>query len=179
MGAHRHKLILLATICIIIASCKLDKPVLPGDPGYVKIIKSTDTVTGNVIEGAYVSNPNLTGTWKAQTTSAQYYDKNNVMVSNSPLASNLFTTVTLNDYSRIADFAGPSGAFNTTYSLSSTTGKDLYLQLSADPFSRSSNSQIQVVNLTATSMTWLAIDPALVSAGGQMLHNAYLVTFTK
>ena len=171
----------LAIGCILINSCKLDKPVLPGEPGYEAATDPTanmQTVTGTTVTGTTVNNSNLSATWKVATTTKQFYDQNNVVVSSS-LAFNPFTSVILSEPAKTAGFENLTAAPSAeTYSLSNTDG-NLYIQLSADPFSRSINSQIQITNLTASSMTWLAIDPKIVSAGGQLLRNAYLVTFTR
>ncbi len=171
----------LAIGCILINSCKLDKPILPGEPGYEVATDpgaNVQTVTGTTVNGTTVNNSNLSATWKVATTTKQFYDQNNVAVASS-LAFNIFSSVVLNEQAKTAGFedltAAPSAE---TYSLL-TSGGNLYIQLSADPFSRSVNSQIQITNLTASAMTWLAIDPKIVSAGGQLLRNAYLVTFTR
>jgi len=179
MKSNPKTLFIWIGLCVGVSSCKLDKPVLPGEAGYVATTNTTTSaVTGTTTTGTIVNNSNLSGTWKVETTTKQFYDQNNVVVSSS-LANNLFTSVTLNETGKTAGFAGLSAAeINQTYTLA-TSGNILYIQLSADPFSRSVNSRIQVTNLTATSMTWLALDPLIVSAGGQLLRNVYLVTFTK
>jgi hypothetical protein len=178
----KRRVVLLGLLLIsVVYSCKLDKPVAPGDNGTTSDTNNTNTIQGNIVNGMAVSNANLTGNWVIQSTTAQYYDKYNVSVSNSLISNNAFISVALDDQARAANFQGLSSAVpaEENYMLSSTTGKDLYIQLSSDPFARTSNTKIQITNLTATSMTWLAIDPQLISLGGQFLRNAYLVTFSK
>jgi hypothetical protein len=171
----------LILLCVLVNSCKLDKPIQPGDPGYVAATAtkvSAGTVTGTVVNGTTVNNSNLTGSWKTITTTKEFFDINNVVVASS-LAYDIFTNVTLSEPAKTADFENLNVAASAeTYILSISNGI-LYIQLSADPFTKSVNSKIQITNLTATSMTWVAIDPKIVSAGGQLLQNAYQVTFTK
>jgi hypothetical protein len=175
MKRHCKIGMMFVVICMFLNSCKTDNT----EPQAYALPQAQGIVVGNIVSGTNVNNSNLSGNWQVQTTTAQYYDLNKVLVSNSPLASNFFSSVILNDKAKTAGFENLADASNETYILSTTTGADLYIQLPTDPFPRSSNSTIQITNLTATSMTWVATDPRVVSAGGQILYNAYQVVFTK
>ena len=65
------------------------------------------------------------------------------------------------------------------YVVSKMSNGDLYIQLSADPYERSSNGPIQIQSLTATTMTWLAVDPLIITSKGHKLQSAWGMTFTK
>src|ERR1700712_3817403 len=104
MKSYGRVLVGLITLCIGLNSCKLDKPVLPGEEGY---IKNTDpatgigTVTGTTITGTTINNSNLTALWKVATTTKQFYNQNNVVIASS-LANNLFTSVLLSETGKTA-----------------------------------------------------------------------------
>jgi hypothetical protein len=180
MKNHGQIGLLLAMICMINA-CKVDEPILPGQPGYESTapVVNTNVVTGTSGSGANVANSNLTGTWTAKTTTQQYYNQNNAVLSSTVLPSNLFTTITLNETGKTAVFQGSAVTAASDSYLLTTNGNNLYIQLTSDPFSRTANDKIQIVNLTATAMTWVAIDPQVSLIGGQTLRNGYQVTFTK
>jgi hypothetical protein len=170
----------LVVISTALYSCKLDKPVLPGQPGYVYVAPPTDpngTGTGGNTGGTPVDNATITGTWKVTTTTTIEYVDGKAQSSPSPI--NLFVDAVFDDGAKTAFFDGSFVVFDTvSYTLTSSAGQ-LFLHLGGDPFERSSNGPIQIQSLTATSMTWLALDPLVITSQGHKLQSAWGMTFTK
>jgi len=180
MKKYLLQIIGLAALCTTVYSCKLDKPVLPGDPGYVAVQPPGNIGTGGDGTGGSTTivQSALPGTWKVKTTSTIIYSDGAVS-SNTPSLISLFTDVTMDDVAHTAVF---DGAFNfsgnTTY-VETASGAKTYFQFSEDPFSRSSNGPVQLVNLTTTSMTWLALDPLSITSEGHKIQTAWEVIYTK
>jgi hypothetical protein len=176
MRKYLLQLMGLALVSVILYSCKLDKPILPGDPDYVAV-----TPPGGGTDGGpttIIDNASLTGKWDVKgNLSVIIYTDGVPNVSDAGIK--LFTDVDIDDVAKTALF---DGGFNfdgnTTYTLSTTNSKT-YFQFSEDPFSRSSNGPIQLVSVTPTSMTWIALDPLVLTSQGHKIQSAYEVTFTK
>lgn len=182
-----RKLTLLIAITLIaptIYSCKLDPPILPGDKGYVQqyppqsgAIGSTGS-TGATDSTGSVSNSALTGKWTVQTTTEVVVVDGKIS-SSQILPANVYTDVVIDDGAKTMKFDGSSTVFDTpTYTLSGS-GSNIKLQLSEDPFSRSSNGTISITQLTSTSMTWLALDPQVSTLGGHSMQGGFEITYTK
>lgn len=160
-------------------SCKLDKPVLPSPKGE-DVINTDQTVYGIVVNGRIVDNPYLTSAWKAKQTIQQLYDTSTVVISGS-VVSNFFTGVTLNDKDKSIKYTGlvnDTVPAIGTYKLS-VTDNVLYMRLSANPFFNSTVSTVRITHLTATEMTWVALDTTSTVLDGRYYHKGYQVTFTK
>ena len=205
MKKHYKLFLALAYISISMVACKLDPPILPGDPGYVSteantiavtgVTGATGTtgatgstgstgstgttgVTGTTTTGTVVNNSMLTGTWTNTDTRKVIIDQNNVILTNL-ISSNAFTTAAFDDAAKTCVL----GVFSTsnppsTYILSGS-GTNLYILFPVDLFNRSANDKIQITDISAHSMTWWAIDPATTTAGGQTVRSGYILTFTK
>jgi len=180
MRKYLLQLICLAVISASIYSCKLDPAILPGQPGYVYVAPPTDptgTGTGGTGGGTTVDNPVLTGTWNVTTTTIiEYVDGK---AQSSPSQINLFTDAVFDDAAKTAFFDGSFVVFDTVSYRLYTSGSQLFIQLGGDPFERSSNAPIQIQSLTATTMTWLAVDPNIVTIDGHKEQSAWGMTFTK
>lgn len=180
MRKHLLQIICLAIISTAIYSCKLDPAILPGQPGYVYTPPPT-TGTGTGTDPGTISpydDAALTGTWKVTTTTnIEYVDG---VAQSAPSQINLFVDAQLDDAAKTAVFDGSFVVDGTqTYVVSKTSTGALYIQLSGDPFERSSNGPIQIQSLTATTMTWLAVDPLVITSQGHRLQSAWGMTFTK
>lgn len=190
MKKHYKLFLALAYACAGLAACKLDPPILPGDPGYVSTetntkgttgatgTTGTTGVTGTTTVGTVVSNSMLTGTWNNMVTNKILMDQNNNLVQ-SLLSTNPFTTAAFDDATKTCMLV----VFSTsnppsTYTLSGS-GSNLYILFPFDIFNFSANNKIQITDLSSSSMTWLAFDPATVSANGQTLRSGYKMTFIK
>ena len=181
MRKYLLQIICLAAISTTIYSCKLDPAILPGQPGYVYVAPPTGTGTGTGTDPGTISpydDAALTGTWKVTiTTIIEYVDG---VAQSSPSPINLFVDAQLDDVAKTAVFDGSFVVDGTqTYVVSKTSSGALYIQLSADPFERSSNGPIQIQSLTATTMVWLATDPLVITSQGHKLQSAWQMTFTK
>jgi hypothetical protein len=167
-------LFVLATLCTIAVSCKLDK-VPPGD---LKPVSDDATVLGINVIGKKIYDGYLTSAWKTSFTVLEYYDTTNVVMS-GVITDNKFSGVTLNDNVQTVNYTNLSaGDANGTYELS-TTDNVLYIKLSADPFARSKNTPVRITRLTAASMMWVAVDPELLAVDGKLVRKAYRVVFFK
>lgn len=178
MRKYLLQLICLAVISTAIYSCKLDPAILPGQPGYVYVPPPTGTGTGTGGTISPYDDAALTGTWKVTTTTIiEYVDG---VAQSSPSPINLFVDVQLDDAVKTAIFDGSFVVDGTlSYVVSKTSSGALYIQLSADPYERSSNGPIQIQSLTATTMTWLAVDPLVITSQGHKIQSAWGMTFTK
>jgi hypothetical protein len=184
MRKYLLQLICLAIISTTIYSCKLDPAILPGQPGYVYVAPPTGGGTGTGTGTGGTISPYddaaLTGTWKVTTTTTiEYVDG---VAQSSPSPINLFIDAQMDDAAKTVIFGGSFVVDDVTpypYVVSKTSSGALYIQLSADPYERSSNGPIQIQSLTATTMTWLAIDPLVITSQGHKLQSAWQMTFTK
>ena len=176
MRKNLLQLVGVAVLCTTIYSCKLDPPILPGDPGYVVVTPPDGGDGGTGGTTTPIDETLLTGKWLPTLSTIIYTDG---VPNTSPSPINLFTDVVIDAANKTAIF---DGAFNfsgnTTYTLSATNGKT-YFQFSEDPFRRSDNAPVQLVSLTATKMTWIALDPLTVTSGGHKIQSAWEVTYTK
>lgn len=181
MRKYLLQFICLAIISTSLYSCKLDPAILPGQPGYVYTPPpTTGTGTGTGTSGTIspYDDADLTGTWKVTTTTIiEYVDG---VAQSSPSPINLFIDAKLDDAAKTAIFDGSFVVDGTlSYVVSKASNGALYIQLSADPYQRSSNGPIQIQSLTATTMTWLAVDPMVITTQGHKIQSAWGMTFTK
>lgn len=153
-------------------SCKLDAPILPDDPDFVPY-------QGKAGGSATIATVDLTflpGEWDIKETYNEVYGPtNNVLVSiKSP--TNAFSTIKFNGtaklYTQQDAISSVDGAFST-----SGSGTSTYIQLSEDPFFRTSNNPIHISTLTATTMMWMvdgtSSDPT-VKAGSRIIFSKKL-----
>ncbi len=157
-------------------SCRLDPVLTPPNAGP----NNGQTVLGITVNGPVINNAYLTGMWSVELTIEQYYDVNNAVIT-GVVAPNKFTSVTLNDQAKTSGYGGLSAGVapsTGTYKLGLNENV-FYVDLSADPFSRSSNTLVRITSLTSTAMTWVAIDAAIVMYNGQPAHKAYQVIFAR
>jgi hypothetical protein len=209
MKKHYKLFLALAYISISMIACKLDPPILPGDPNYVATEANTTstgttgatgatgatgstgstgvtggtgptgTVTGTTNSGPNADNSNLTGTWTNVTSRFIMIDQNNVILTNTALATNLLSTSIFNDATKGCTVVSTvSSATAAVYNLS-TANSNLYIQFPSELFNRSVDDKIQITNLSSTAMTWWVIDPSMTSAAGQTVRSGYILTFTK
>lgn len=178
MRKYLLQLICLVVISTAIYSCKLDPAILPGQPGYVYTPPPT---TGTGTDPGTISpydDAELTGTWKVTSTTDIDYVDGVPEIIEPPIT--LFTDAQLDDAAKTAVFIGSFVVDGIqSYVVSKTSTGALYIQLSADPFERSSNGSVQIQSLTATTMTWLAVDPLIITTQGQKHQKAWKITFTK
>jgi hypothetical protein len=176
-----------ALVALSFHSCKQDPPIYPWDKGYVQqyppggggaIGSSGSTgTTGSTGSTGTTNSTQLTGQWTVQSTALLTYLDGKV-VSNTSVPVNPFDGVTIDDVAKTMVFLNSGNVTNVTYT-SSGSGSSETLQLSGDPFGRSSNGPIQVTSLTSSSMTWVAVDPMTQTSGGHTAQEGYQVTFSK
>ncbi|MGY3213436.1 hypothetical protein [Mucilaginibacter sp. HD30] len=162
-------------LCLLATACKKDPPIYPDDPDFVAYQSKGG---GGGTSSVTVDLTLLTGKWQVSTTYTEVYSTNNVVQSSLLSPLNLYSGVQLSNTSKNYLFTGSSvapdpGVFTTT------TGSSVYIQLQQDPFGRSVNDKIQIINLTANSMTWLAIDPQILSTPGGSAKNGFKVVYTR
>lgn len=171
-----NKIILIISgCCIIISSCKLDKPIAPtaADAGI-------ETVLGITVVGKNINNNYLTAEWKTIRTADQYYDSSYVLISGVGIPGK-FTSVTLDDKAKTFKYTGlpaTAGAASGSYKLA-TTDNVLFMTIGTNPFFAKSKSQLRITSLTSTSMTWVAMDTTLANYNGLRARHAYEILFIK
>jgi hypothetical protein len=179
MRKYLLQLFVFAAIGAALNSCKLDKPVLPGDPGYVAAIPPNDS-TGIGTGGGGTTATNidtalLSGNWTVATTGIGVIVDEADNMQASP--TNLFAGVTLINSTKISIFDG-SPVLITTDTLAYTLSGNS-ITFATDPIGRTSNGPIQITKLTANAMTWLAPDPMIVNEAGHTEQAVYQFTFTR
>jgi hypothetical protein len=185
-------LIAILFVFSLVQSCKLDPPILPGDKGYVQQYPpgsgptgssgTTGTTGSTGSTGSTINDAALTGKWTVTTSYiGQYYNGQAHFSLAAPV--NPINDVTLNDATKTAAFDG----FNTIYFTDSVqtytvakSGNNEYITFSEDPLDRSSNDKIQITGLTSTSMTWIGIDPKVITVSGSpSIQVVYKIVFSK
>jgi len=178
----------LAVVSIAVYSCKLDKPILPGDPGYVaqypptggndSTVTKTGTGSGTGTAGTGIDTSLLTGSWKVKITySGAIQDGVYNEGVQSPVA--LIPDVDMNSNIKVGVFGADVSQPDSLSYTSSISNKKFYITFATDPFPRSANGPIQVSALSSSSMTWIAIDPQVLTSGGHTLQTAITVVFSK
>jgi hypothetical protein len=196
MRKHYKILLGLAYVSMSITACKLDPPILPGDPGYVAStpIGNTGTTGATGTTGTTgstgstgttgatgVTQSNLTGTWTCATTTPVVLGPDNTPIS-TPIQSptNLMTGAVFNNTDKSCTVTTVLASVTDNTYVLSTVGTNLYIQFPDELFQRSANDKIQITVLTSTAMTWLVIDPAVTTVGnGISARTGYIITFTK
>ena len=181
MRKYLLQIVGLAVLCTTIYSCKLDAPILPGDPNYVAVTPpgGGDGGTGGTTP---IDNVQLTGRWVATQPFSSVIYSDGVLANTSSEPSNptFFTAIDMDDATKITTFEGqftlPQD--ETSYVLSTANSKN-YLQFSADVFQRTSNAPVQIVSFTGTTMTWIALDPYTVTSEGHKVQSGWEVKLTK
>src|ERR1700712_2366667 len=171
MRKYLLQIVCLAVLCTTIYSCKLDAPILPGDPNYVAVTPPDggDGGTGGGITTP-IDNASLTGTWKVDVSKSIVYSDG--VPTESQVT--LFTDAEFDDVAKTVIFHGqftlPSD--ETSYVLSTSNGKT-YLQFAADVFQRSTNAPVEITSFDGTTMTWRAVDPLILTSGGHKIQSAW------
>ncbi len=164
----------IVSLCFVITSCKKDAPVYPGDPDFVPY-QGTSGGSSTIVVDVNM----LTGSWEVTATYEEVYNASGTTVSSNLSPFNLFSGVELNNtgnnflFSGSLDTPGP-GTYTTSTAAAGTS-----LQLSADPFGRSANTPVQIKSLTATSMTWVAIDPMETNSPAGILRSGFKVVYAR
>jgi hypothetical protein len=159
---------------MITYGCKLDEA-----PSAVA--NNNETVLGIVVVGKVVNNTYLTADWKTIRTAQQYYDTAYAAVLGANPMPAKFTSIALNDLSKSFKYNGLANsniATTGTYSLY-TSNNVLFIQLPGNPFFSNPASTVRITNLTASSMTWVVIDPTIITVNGQPAREAYEVVFIR
>jgi hypothetical protein len=149
-------------ICFLVVSCTKDAPIYPDDPDFIPYPGKPGGNNGGGGSGGTVDETQISGNWEVTKMTLESY-LNGALSSSIDAPINMFNSVQLSDAGKTYEFDGFSVPVPDTYTLSKT-GSQLYIQFKEDPFfARTANEKIQITNLTATSMTWLALDPAITS----------------
>lgn len=172
--------------CINLVACKLDPPVMPGDKGYVAT--ADNTVPGSTgatgTTGATVSTgktgdtkktpPPITGFWFCKSTKAEVYTQAGVLQS-SAAANSFYYSITFDTVQNVAAFKLTANVHPEAdyydYAINKIENKS-YISFGADPFFRSGNKPIEIVEQSPLTMTWLIIDPNLHDVGGVKTYTA-------
>ncbi len=168
-------------ICLVATSCIKDAPIYPDDPDFVPYTGKGGTGGGGG-GGAVSGTVNLTflsGDWEVTAMYTEIYSASNVVQLSTLSLFNLYRGVDLNNTTKAYLFDGSFDAVDPGVFTTSTVGSSVYIQLQEDPFNRTVNDKIQITNLTANSMTWLAIDPEVSSTPGGNLKTGFKVVYTR
>jgi hypothetical protein len=164
---------------MVVISCKLDDPLIPvPNPSF----NTGGTVLGISIFNKTINDDYLSHLWTVSSTVKQYYDSNNIVISGVGVP-NRFTSISLNDNTKT--FVFTNGIFLYANEKASglyrlyTTDNVLFIQLGTNVFFDSANSTTRITNLTASAMTWIAIDTNTVVINGKPAHEAYQVIFAR
>jgi hypothetical protein len=172
-------LTLVSLICIVLASCKLDDPLIPvPNPNFNPGV----TVLGINVYNGTVNDDYLSHLWTVNTTIKQYYDSNDIVVSGVSVP-NRFTSVSLDDNAKTFTYTNAKFLYvdqkaSGSYRLQ-TTNNVLYIDLLTNVFFDNGNSTLRISNLTAHAMTWLTINTNTVIVNSKPAHEAYQVIFTR
>jgi hypothetical protein len=184
----RGYLLFLAILycCVQLTACKLDPPIMPGDKDYVAgpdntVPGSTGTSGNTGATGTTGTTgktddtpPAITGFWFCKSTNAEVYTQVGVLQSSAP-ANSFYYSITFDANKSVAAFkltaAEHPAAEYYPYAVSKVSNKT-FISFDSDPFFRSSNKQIEIVEQSALTMTWLIIDPSLHDAGGVKTYTA-------
>ena|GEM_PF-1525033 len=171
-----HPILILILVCALATACKKDPPIYPNDPGFVPYKSKS---ANNVTQGATVDISLLAGEWPVTAMYTETYTTSNVLQSSSQTLSNFYSAVEINSNSKSYFFDAASNAPSPGFYTTATSGSNVYLQLQKDPFNRSLNDKIQITNLTATSMTWVAIDPQVLSTASGSFKTGFKVVYKR
>lgn len=172
---YNRAILLITAWCISISGCKLDPATTPltANNAYV------DTVLGITVVGKVINNNYLNGEWKAVRTAQQYYDSSYVFISGTGIPGK-FTSVALNDKAKSFKYTGlPAAAGPETGLYELKTSENVLFIKITNAFFTNPKSQVRITNLTASSMTWIAMDTTLINYNGRPARQAYEVIFTK
>jgi hypothetical protein len=161
-------------ICVLVTACKKDAPIYPGDPDFVPYQSKAGGTPSGTVDLTL-----LAGKWQVTATYTEIYFASNAVQSSFLSPFNLFRGVELNATSKNYLFDGSFDAVDPGVFTTSTSGSIVYIQLQQDPFNRSVNDKIQITNLTASTMTWVAIDPTLLSTPGGSFKTGFKVVYTR
>lgn len=167
---------------MLVTACKKDPPIYPGDPDFVAYtgISSgleTGTETGN---GNPTAASALNGTWEATANKVIMYDKDMKQTSISDAGFPMIAEVTINDAARSANFVGAFGiTVDYKYTAAISSGV-LQMIFETQPYPiLDNNVPVKITNATASSMTWMSIDPVAASEGGVKVYYGYQTVFRK
>jgi hypothetical protein len=166
-------------LCLLVTACVKDAPIYPDDPDFVPYQGKEGTGGGGGTPSGTVNLTLLGGKWQVTATYSEIYSASNAVQQSFLSPFNLYSGVELNSTSKNYLFAGSFDAPDPGVYTTSTSGSSVYIQLQQDPFTRSVNDKIQITNLTATTMTWVAIDPQLLSTPGGNLKTGFKVVYTR
>jgi len=166
----------LLTICLLVTACKKDPPIYPDDPDFVAY--EGIGANGGTSSGT-VDLTLLAGKWQVATTYTEVYSTSNAVQSSSLSPFNLYNGIELNNTAKNYLFTGSSSIPDPGVFTTATAGSSVYIQLQQDPFARSINDKIQITNLTANTMTWVAVDPQILSTPGGNVKTGFKVVYTR
>lgn len=179
---HRYLLFMAMLYGCILTACKLDPPVLPGDKNYVA--NADNTVPGSKDTTGVDDTPHktdtakkpppFTGFWFCKNNIAETYSQAGVLQS-SAAADPFYYSITFDSLKSIAAFkltptARPAAEYYN-YTVTKNAGKT-YILFDYDPFFRSANTPIEILNETAVSMTWLIVDHRLYDSANGKTYTA-------
>jgi hypothetical protein len=173
---YHKRLLTIAAFYISITGCKLDPVVVPTTIGTAYIA----TVSGITVVGHDINDDYLTGQWKVIRTTQQYYDSLYVSIAGTGMPGK-YNSISLNDKTKAFQYNGllmVADPATGSYKLN-VTNNVLFINLTSNPFFKTSVSQVRITNLTATAMTWVTMDTTLINYNGTPARQAYEVTFVK
>ena len=161
-------------ICLLVTACVKDVPIYPDDPDFVPYQGTVGGAASGTVDLTL-----LGGEWQVTAMYNEHYSASNVVQLSTLSPLKLYRGIELNNTSKNYLFDGSSNASAPGVYTTSTNGSSVYIQLQLDPFARSVNDKIQISNLTATTMTWVAIDPQLITTLGGNVKTGYKVVYTR
>lgn len=181
----KNLLLLGLMFCLFkLAACKLDPPIMPGDKGYVSTPENTVPASKGTTGSAGATGktdttktppPPFTGFWFCKGDIAETYNQAGQLQS-SAAADPFYYAITFDSVENVGAFKltpnerpGPS---YFGYTIIKDNANNQYILFDADPFFRSANTRIQILNQTTNSMTWLIIDPKLHNTGNGNTYTA-------
>jgi hypothetical protein len=133
------------------------------------------TTTGSG-SGTSISNSGLSGTWKiTSVTDIIVVNGSTTGTTSDPTIPSLFPSITLDDNAKTATAADATLGGNTVptnYTTSTLSGNN-YIQFASDFLEISSGTQVHILSMTSTSMTWQFV------LGTAMVNNSPMETDVK
>ncbi|GAA4091736.1 hypothetical protein [Mucilaginibacter panaciglaebae] len=181
---HRYLLFIAILYCCIIAACKLDPPILPGDKDYIANADNTlpgsrDTTRNT--DTAKKDRPPITGFWFCKSNTAEIYSQLGVLQS-SAAADPFYYSITFDSLKNVAAFKLTPSEHpepnNYNYTVTKDAGKT-YITFDEDPFFRDANTPVEILNETAVSMIWLIVDHRLHDSANGKTYTASRLELVK
>jgi hypothetical protein len=143
-----------------------------------------ETIKIESAPGSKGDNSLLTGAWTISSQTQENIDATTFKAFNANNTANYFyNTAKMDEPTKTGYLFNNLLSFGVLYSyVLSTANGYTYITFATDAFGRTGgNSPIQLVSLTTNTMTWLVVDPQLLTTLGstQTYYSASLITWTK